>query len=309
MKWRNSKERELLASGGSRDQTLPNKNNPNPDLSDAKCDRPITPISPMPMSPQNNLSDGEENSPLNETKEENSLSPPKSMLSPNTSNTNLQSPLPIHHIPPPVPSLGPPIGNSPNLQVSSPPPLLTAVKPLSHSQDLSSSSAASSPQSQTHSAITMPMTSAEFQAKINAEMHKHLVAADLKFKLESTLSEVKQRRLTMLNITGGAGGAMGSEVSHHSLLMHPGHPANNIFIANAMQHHLQQQQQQHHQLQAMNHQNHTHLPQNHPLFSNQSAASTPANQQQQQQQEEFMKMYYDDYDDSHSDSDEEISVT
>uniref|UniRef100_T1JEX4 Homeobox domain-containing protein n=1 Tax=Strigamia maritima TaxID=126957 RepID=T1JEX4_STRMM len=34
MKWRNSKERELLASGGSRDQTLPNKNNPNPDLSD-----------------------------------------------------------------------------------------------------------------------------------------------------------------------------------------------------------------------------------------------------------------------------------
>ncbi|GAB6027932.1 hypothetical protein CHUAL_002144 [Chamberlinius hualienensis] len=34
MKWRNSKERELLASGGSRDQTLPTKHNPNPDLSD-----------------------------------------------------------------------------------------------------------------------------------------------------------------------------------------------------------------------------------------------------------------------------------
>ncbi|KAA0184392.1 hypothetical protein HAZT_HAZT005358 [Hyalella azteca] len=34
MKWRNSKERELLATGGSREQTLPNKNNPNPDLSD-----------------------------------------------------------------------------------------------------------------------------------------------------------------------------------------------------------------------------------------------------------------------------------
>ena len=34
MKWRNSKERELLSSGGSRDITLPNKNNPNPDLSD-----------------------------------------------------------------------------------------------------------------------------------------------------------------------------------------------------------------------------------------------------------------------------------
>ena len=39
MKWRNSKERELLASGGSREQTLPNKNNPNPDLSDADGDR------------------------------------------------------------------------------------------------------------------------------------------------------------------------------------------------------------------------------------------------------------------------------
>ncbi|KAK7085315.1 Homeodomain [Halocaridina rubra] len=41
MKWRNSKERELLASGGSREQTLPTKNNPNPDLSDvvdeARC--------------------------------------------------------------------------------------------------------------------------------------------------------------------------------------------------------------------------------------------------------------------------------
>ncbi|XP_071529957.1 uncharacterized protein Dbx isoform X2 [Panulirus ornatus] len=34
MKWRNSKERELLASGGTREQTLPTKNNPNPDLSD-----------------------------------------------------------------------------------------------------------------------------------------------------------------------------------------------------------------------------------------------------------------------------------
>ena len=34
MKWRNSKERELLSSGGSRDSTLPSKDNPNPDLSD-----------------------------------------------------------------------------------------------------------------------------------------------------------------------------------------------------------------------------------------------------------------------------------
>jgi hypothetical protein len=35
MKWRNSKERELIAHGGSREQTLPTKHNPNPDLSDA----------------------------------------------------------------------------------------------------------------------------------------------------------------------------------------------------------------------------------------------------------------------------------
>ena len=34
MKWRNSKERELLSAGGSRDATLPSKDNPNPDLSD-----------------------------------------------------------------------------------------------------------------------------------------------------------------------------------------------------------------------------------------------------------------------------------
>lgn len=53
MKWRNSKERELLASGGSRDQTLPNKNNPNPDLSDARNDRQPSmspPSSPNPQS-------------------------------------------------------------------------------------------------------------------------------------------------------------------------------------------------------------------------------------------------------------------
>ncbi|TRY91443.1 hypothetical protein DNTS_028220 [Danionella cerebrum] len=34
MKWRNSKERELLSSGGCREQTLPTKTNPHPDLSD-----------------------------------------------------------------------------------------------------------------------------------------------------------------------------------------------------------------------------------------------------------------------------------
>lgn len=54
MKWRNSKERELLASGGSRDQTLPNKNNPNPDLSDAKNDRQPSVSPPSSISPPNN---------------------------------------------------------------------------------------------------------------------------------------------------------------------------------------------------------------------------------------------------------------
>ncbi|CAH2056059.1 unnamed protein product, partial [Iphiclides podalirius] len=48
MKWRNSKERELLASGGSREQTLPNKNNPHPDLSDAEADKSkMSPLSPL----------------------------------------------------------------------------------------------------------------------------------------------------------------------------------------------------------------------------------------------------------------------
>lgn len=56
MKWRNSKERELLASGGSRDQTLPNKNNPNPDLSDARTDRQPS-ISPNSASPTSSLMD------------------------------------------------------------------------------------------------------------------------------------------------------------------------------------------------------------------------------------------------------------
>lgn len=39
MKWRNCKERELLAAGGSREQTLPNRNNPHPDLSDVTSER------------------------------------------------------------------------------------------------------------------------------------------------------------------------------------------------------------------------------------------------------------------------------
>lgn len=41
MKWRNTKERELLAAGtGCREQTLPTKNNPNPDLSDVTTSTP-----------------------------------------------------------------------------------------------------------------------------------------------------------------------------------------------------------------------------------------------------------------------------
>ncbi len=44
MKWRNSKERELLSSGGTRDATLPSKDNPNPDLSDVtENDEPVHP--------------------------------------------------------------------------------------------------------------------------------------------------------------------------------------------------------------------------------------------------------------------------
>ena len=72
MKWRNSKERELLASGGSREQTLPNKNNPNPDLSDADGDKPKTmrEMSPekcaeaeeLSLSLKGNSSEGEEGS-------------------------------------------------------------------------------------------------------------------------------------------------------------------------------------------------------------------------------------------------------
>ncbi|KAM8808054.1 homeobox protein DBX1 [Eudromia elegans] len=52
MKWRNSKERELLSSGGCREQTLPTKFNPHPDLSDVgkKCsgeeEEDVPPTSP-----------------------------------------------------------------------------------------------------------------------------------------------------------------------------------------------------------------------------------------------------------------------
>ncbi|CAG9770197.1 unnamed protein product [Ceutorhynchus assimilis] len=59
MKWRNSKERELLAAGGSREQTLPNKNNPHPDLSDADGDRPkldLSDVQVKDISPANSPS-------------------------------------------------------------------------------------------------------------------------------------------------------------------------------------------------------------------------------------------------------------
>ena len=52
MKWRNSKERELIAQGGCREQTLPTKNNPNPDLSDPQ-QRPQQPQPPNTVHPPN----------------------------------------------------------------------------------------------------------------------------------------------------------------------------------------------------------------------------------------------------------------
>jgi hypothetical protein len=51
MKWRNSKERELLASGGTREQTLPNRNNPNPDLTDVSGNNVTTTTSHAPKKP------------------------------------------------------------------------------------------------------------------------------------------------------------------------------------------------------------------------------------------------------------------
>ena len=55
MKWRNCKERELLASGGTREQTLPNRNNPNPDLTDVSgrttaTSHPRKPVSAFDVS-------------------------------------------------------------------------------------------------------------------------------------------------------------------------------------------------------------------------------------------------------------------
>jgi hypothetical protein len=76
---RNSKERELLASGGSRDQTLPNKNNPNPDLSDAKADRPVS-LSPHSLSPSNS---SEQQQPSQQQQQQHALQSSSNQSSPN----------------------------------------------------------------------------------------------------------------------------------------------------------------------------------------------------------------------------------
>ncbi|XP_017080380.1 homeobox protein B-H2 [Drosophila eugracilis] len=253
MKWRNSKERELLASGGSRDQTLPNKNNPNPDLSDAKCDRPLTPISPSLLSPNG------------------SASPPPGAVAkdePPTAAVTPKSPQSASSRSSPSTGYG--------LQISSPPPLLTSLKMGDQS---AAATPTPGPATTVSSAASSPPGAAEFQAKINAEMQKQLVAADLKFKLENSIQEAKQRRFEQLQ-----------QQLHHSPHFSAMREVELAAAAAAAQlhHHHQQQQQQQQQQQ--------HHQQQHQ-------------QQQHQQGSEFMKLYYDDYDDSNSDSDEEISVT
>ncbi|XP_055845274.1 homeobox protein B-H2 [Episyrphus balteatus] len=158
MKWRNSKERELLANGGSRDQTLPNKNNPNPDLSDAKCDRASS-ASPPPMSPEN-------------------LSPGGiSQQQRPHSNAGSSEAIPS---PPPLNSVGV-VGKFPqNLQLS-PPPLSKVQSSMSHDQ---------SP-AVVASAAVAAVAVCDFQAKFNAEMQKHL-SMDRKFKFEP--SDVQQQQ-------------------------------------------------------------------------------------------------------------------
>uniref|UniRef100_A0A3Q2PS19 Developing brain homeobox 1 n=1 Tax=Fundulus heteroclitus TaxID=8078 RepID=A0A3Q2PS19_FUNHE len=81
MKWRNSKERELLSTGGCRQQTLPTKTNPHPDLTDVGSTfrqrrnrpaadgqeshpphhhhRPQSPSSPSDLSKQSELSESD----------------------------------------------------------------------------------------------------------------------------------------------------------------------------------------------------------------------------------------------------------
>ena len=69
MKWRNSKERELLSTGGTRESTLPNKSNPNPDLSDVK----------MPDESKSNEGEDSFNSDLPESESPRAGSPASSM--------------------------------------------------------------------------------------------------------------------------------------------------------------------------------------------------------------------------------------
>ncbi|XP_067642806.1 uncharacterized protein Dbx [Eurosta solidaginis] len=315
MKWRNSKERELLASGGSRDQTLPNKNNPNPDLSDAKCDRPISPLSPTPPSPPTHSispQPKEERSNTDTPTNNNGTATPKSILSPSSTTSAsaaLQSPPLMHHIPSSVAAAAAAaavaFSSASSMQMSSPPPLLTVAAKLSanlndQSSNASSSAASSPPHAGSgivfggsgSSMVNVgmpPLSSAEFQAKINAEMQKHFAAADLKFKLESTINEAKQRRINILNLTGAVGGG-----EQHSLQLHSSHPGG-IFMSEALSPHLQASHNQHQQPSPGPTTAHSHI--SHP------------NGMQTFQNPEFMKMYYDDYDDSNSDSDEEISVT
>ncbi|XP_036338217.1 protein TOC75, chloroplastic-like [Rhagoletis pomonella] len=332
MKWRNSKERELLASGGSRDQTLPNKNNPNPDLSDAKCDRPISPLSPTPPSPpSHSLSPQPKEERANaDTPTNNGAATPNAMQSPASTpsaSATLHSPPLMHHIPSSVAvaaaAAAVAFSSAPSMQMSSPPPLLTVAAKLNanlndQSSNASSSAASSPPLSAGGGGIVIgggcgagaggasigmpPLSSAEFQAKINAEMQKHLAAADLKFKLESTINEAKQRRINMLSLAGAVAGAGGIGGEQHSLQLHAAHPGG-IFMSEALQA-SHNHQHQHHQHSS----NGMHLSASPPVpTSAHSHVSTHA--MPPFQNPEFMKMYYDDYDDSNSDSDEEISVT
>ncbi|KXJ81639.1 hypothetical protein RP20_CCG018547 [Aedes albopictus] len=106
MKWRNSKERELLASGGSRDQTLPNKNNPNPDLSDARTDRPQS-LSP-PASPPPTISDQQ-------------LQHPQQSHSPQQQSPSPQSSKPPLLVGTTLPKTSALINFKPNFELSKPP--------------------------------------------------------------------------------------------------------------------------------------------------------------------------------------------
>ena len=62
MKWRNSKERELIAHGGCREQTLPTKHNPNPDLSDPASPSAVSQHSKQTSNPSDQSSSNNMNS-------------------------------------------------------------------------------------------------------------------------------------------------------------------------------------------------------------------------------------------------------